>query len=96
MAIINEPDPIDKIQYAATAEITGGTVIAITNEPQFPSGSPRQDPFKAIEALGDGFVMVVGDSNIFNHGEGLIWCQDNPNNCEFFKRWCFNKNEDIL
>lgn len=75
-------------RFSCTAEVTGGTSVVKTD-------GPTPVTFCAIEAVGDGFVMVSGDSNLaeFESAEcGEAWEQS----CELWTRFIEWKSEDLI
>jgi hypothetical protein len=72
------------LKHAATAGVTGGTWVAKTNF------SPPY-VYAAIERIGDGFIFVVGDSNVADDPMGC-----NYDNCAFYRSFIETPTEEML
>lgn len=75
-------DGLSGVKHAGALEVTGGTPLLFA----------EADNTKAIiacEAVGDGFVMAIGDRNVTDINFGL-------DNCPFWSRWHDYPNNQIL
>jgi hypothetical protein len=68
------------IRMGLTAELAGGTTVFF---------SPDGVPMLQVEAIGAGFLFVVGDGNVA--GGGCLY-----NQCEFFERLLTYEDGDII
>lgn len=72
-----------EVKMAMSAEIAGGTSVLLTPTDGL--------PMVAVEAVGEGFIFMSGDSNIWN-GAGSC----GYDNCDFFWRLVNWTNAEIL
>lgn len=78
------------LYHACTAEITGGTWVAKTkSESSFDPNCYVPYPYAAIERIGNGFICVVGDSNI---ADQQCWYD----NCAFYQSFIETPTEQML
>lgn len=84
-----------EISLACTNEILGGVSVAITKPEEDPGTSSEDcsEPIVgiAVEQLGEGLLMVAGDSNLFIQTPPCHY-----NNCGLVTRWHTWKTADIL
>ncbi len=89
--IVTTPTSLPGVYHACVGEVTGGTPINWTQpEPDY-GGSDAcltSYPWIAIEQLGQGVVVLTGDSNVF---DGCA-----HDNCEIAQRFIHNKPEDLI
>ena len=74
-----------RIWHACTNRVYGGTPLALTEEGEF--------PFAAIEAIGDGFILLTGDSNMAFpagcSGKGY-------DNCDLWKNYITLTDDELI
>jgi len=91
--IVTTPTSLPGVYHACVGEVTGGTTINRARPMQDNQGgnSPAclsSYPWIAIEQVGQGVVVLTGDSDVFD-GCG-------HDNCEIAKRFINNEPEDLI
>ena len=81
---------LSNVGFAQAAKITGGT--SMFSE----AGVPTWRPVMRVEALGDGFLFVSGDSNMFGLCYTYDYLSDPWHNCELIRRLYEYADEDII
>lgn len=83
---------VDAIMHACTNNVDGGTWLATTNSEPGPFGEEScldPFPFIAMEQVGDGFLIVAGDSNV----AGNVYYEIN---CALWRAFIENPPERML
>ncbi len=91
--IVTRPTTLPGVYHACTGQVIGGTAINMTQPEPDESGSGTNPCVSsycwiAIEQIGQGFVVLTGDSNVFD-GCGF-------DNCEIAKRFLNNLPDDMI
>lgn len=87
--IVTTPTALPGIYHACVGEVLGGTPLNLTQpEPTGSAACFTSYPWIAMEKVGQGYVVLTGDSNIFD-GCGF-------DNCEIAKRFVKNDPEDLI
>lgn len=82
---------VERIYHASGIFVYGGTPLAI-----YTDGDCAGTPLMSIEAIGDGYIILAGDSNITDYTSHPDYDDWNANHCRFYKNLMNNPSHKII